>query len=1217
MRKRFSKIAVFLICLSILSLSFSGQPVIAEKANQAGSPIKHTLPVSETGIYIVRLQDASLASYRGGVSSLAATNPEVTGVRRLDTKTAESQAYLDYLGRKQADLLGHMTNAYGRPVDVVYQYKNVLNAVAAKLEYAEALQAFNLPGVSAVYPDRIHQLDTDIGPTLIGAPHIWNGDTLDGLETFGEGIIIGVIDTGINHAHPSFASVGGDGYEHTNPYINHYVGYCVENEGFCNDKLIGAYDMLDLINGNPEDLYGHGSHTASTAAGNFVDLTVGDEIVTISGVAPHASLIAYRVCDQGGCYDNASIASVDQAIEDGVSVLNYSISGSDDPWNDAVDLAFLDAYAAGILVSASAGNAGPNAGTVAKTGPWNAAVAASTHGRELDPAGIDVWTGTGALNDIDGVEGTGPALTSDLTAPILYGGDINPENLLGCNEWPVDSFSGKIGLVQRGTCNFSIKVNNLAAAGAIGAIVFNNADGDLIIMAELESTTIPSMFISLSDGTAVVDLIQDDVTAMATLRPSGYIYEPTLADIIADFSSRGPSQWELLKPDYTAPGVNVLAAVAAYGNDAERYGIYSGTSMAAPHGAGSAALLMALHPDWSPAEIKSAIALTTSNTLLKEDGVTPATPLDGGSGRIDLAAAAFAGLVMDESTDNYIAANPYLGGEPNSLNQPSMVEYDCIGSCSWTRTFTGTLPYRERWQVTYTSHSDGLTLPGGITTYSNIGPGDSFEVETAATTDFAHINKFLFGEMILTPQNTDLPVIRLPIVVYSTWSNLPSQIDIVTDQLAGTETLEGVQSWVSIENALVDIDGMAPGVLHNISLGQDPTNGNPFDELNDIFWTTVSVPPGSTRLVAELVKSDAPDLDLFVGTGTIPSEATIQCISATGVWDEYCNIDNPDMGSWWILVQNWQGSGAAQDAIRLVTSVVTNTVVGNLTVSVPNNVPAQELFDVGVNWNEPSMPYVSDYWYANFTLRTSGGGSQILGSTKVNLIYTGPFYDVDLDPATLDGYGDPGEVVEYSLTLTNYGNMTDTFTVSVLEDQWAVDMEEGPIDLAPGESLLIPVEVIIPEDAVPGQVDSIRVSATSNTYSALTTATLINTHVNADYSFDLTPVTLSGSGDPGTVVTYHLTLTNLGNAVNTITLVPGISLWNVSIPVASFDVPVGGSVVATVEVNIPVDAEIGDMDSVTITATAEGGQVKTSVLTTTAGPITHTIWMPFIAMPEE
>jgi subtilisin family serine protease len=296
MKSRLFKFLALMMVVSMLFAQMSVQPAKANPAQApaaaATTPVKYTLTVSETGIYIVRLQDASLAAYQGGVAGLEATSPEATGARRLDTSTPQSQAYLSYLDGKQSELLSKMEAAFGHPVEVVFQYKNVLNAVAVRISHAEALQAFDLAGVSAVYPDTLRELETDIGPTLIGAPSIWNGNTGGGVATFGEEIIIGMIDSGINHAHPSFADIGGDGYDHTNPYgAGNYVGWCdTDDPTFCNDKLIGAYG-LNPVGGDPEDTDGHGSHTASTSGGNFVDVGIDDGAggtftVTISRASP-------------------------------------------------------------------------------------------------------------------------------------------------------------------------------------------------------------------------------------------------------------------------------------------------------------------------------------------------------------------------------------------------------------------------------------------------------------------------------------------------------------------------------------------------------------------------------------------------------------------------------------------------------------------------------------------------------------------------------------------------------------------------------------------------------------------------------------------------------------------------------------------------------------------------------------------------------------------
>jgi subtilisin family serine protease len=358
--------------LAVISLAvglFTG--FLAPKSSQArpATPDRN-LAVSETGYYIVRLEDASVTAYNGGIRGLAATSTEATGTNRLDPNTPASKAYYNYLENKQQGLLDAMRTAFGHEIEVAHQYLYVLNAVAMRLTHEEALSAFDLPGVLTVYADTISYPDTDVGPQLIGADAVWNGDTYSELATLGEGIVIGVIDTGINPTHPSFDETGPvDGYVHTNPYGKDvFHGWCETVSGFCNDKLIGAYKLVDdgvFPPDTPEDVEGHGSHTASTAGGNvqnaYFDVNGLPFSRTISGVAPHANIVAYRVClPNAGCSGIATIMAVDLAIgTDMVDVINYSIGPGGNPWLDPVELAFLEATDAGIFVSVSAGNSGP------------------------------------------------------------------------------------------------------------------------------------------------------------------------------------------------------------------------------------------------------------------------------------------------------------------------------------------------------------------------------------------------------------------------------------------------------------------------------------------------------------------------------------------------------------------------------------------------------------------------------------------------------------------------------------------------------------------------------------------------------------------------------------------------------------------------------------------------------------------------------------------
>ncbi len=721
---------------------------------------------SDTGLYIVRLKDASLAAYKGGLAGLQATSPEVTGARKLDVNTDTSQAYLDYLRYKQTDLINRIEAKLGRQVDVEYQYLAVLNGMAVAMSQEEAEKVAALDGVLSVRPDMLREMDTDAGPEHIGAATIWSGETISGLNTEGEGIVIGMIDSGINHAHPSFAATGGDGYTHTNPYGSGvYHGWCEANPTFCNDKLIGAYNLY-TVGESPEDEDGHGSHTASTAGGNRHTATYNDLSVEIQGVAPHANIVAYKVCDPG-CPSTASVAAVELAIaEDQVDVLNYSISGSDDPWYDDVDLAFLDAAAAGIFVSASAGNSGPGAGTVAKTGAWNAAVGASTHNRII--ANLLNVTGPTAPTDLQGL-GAVPAeftsITIDLSGTLKY----DETNNTGCTAFTEGYFTGSFALIQRGGCTFAEKEANAHAAGAVGMVLFQSVGGPPFIMGDT-GTYIPSFVIDLAKGLLLKDYVLSypTTTTIQISASSDFVYEDGYADVMGDFSSRGPSQFEILKPDYVAPGLNILAAVAANGTEVNTYDLLQGTSMSSPHGAGSAALMIALNPDLSPAEIKSMLAASANpEVLLNDDGVNEALPFDEGSGLIDLSLAPNIGLVFDETYEDYLAANPDTGGDPKTLNQPSMVNYECKNTCSWTRTVTSIADVN----TTYTAAYDvpaGMTLEVSPATFM-IAPGADQVLTITADVTGLPFDEVVFASVWLeTDDSLDLvnySDLKLPVVV--------------------------------------------------------------------------------------------------------------------------------------------------------------------------------------------------------------------------------------------------------------------------------------------------------------------------------------------------------------------------------------------------------------------------------------------------------------------
>ena len=759
MKSTISRLFALLMLVSMtLSLvnPFSAQPAQAAEVTAAApvaQPSLAKIGESETGLYIIRLVDAALASYDGRLPTLDATSPSVTGAGKLDVTSETSVAYLDYLEGKHQQFITEMNSALGRSVEVVFQYKNVFNGLAVRVNRDEAQILAGLPGVKAVYADTYREPQTDIGPWWIGADDIWDGNIGSGVSSKGEGTIIGMIDSGLNHANPAFADIGPvDGYDHTNPYgAGVYHGVCDPAHpnhfpGFCNDKVISAFSFYPGVT-SPEDTGGHGSHTASTAAGNMQVVSVTDTITrVISGVAPHANLAIYLVCSPS-CPSTSSIAAVNQGITDSVDVLNYSISGGDDPWNDPVDLAFLDAFNAGIFVSASAGNQGPNPNTVAKTGPWNAAVAMATHPRLIANT-LDVTDPfTPTLQGLAALQGNGPQLTAPLEKELSY----DSANLSGCTAFTTGYFTDKLALIERGDCTFATKITNAFNAGAVGVVIFNNRPGPPAAMNVGTGNMIPSVMVGQGDGLDLKAYIDAHAPVTVRLNPEQQvIYNPDFADIIDSGSSRGPSDWEVLKPDYAAPGVNILAVVAASGGDPMQYAFYSGTSMAAPHGAGAAALLKSLNPTWSPAEIKSALQTTTYPWWLVNantgSAIVQAKPFDTGSGRLNVGAAANAGLVFDETYAHYLAANPTAGGDPKTLNQPNLVNYSCVGSCSWTRTVRSVLPFPATYTVTFTS-----TLPMTVTATPSvftINPGGTQDIVFTADVTALPTGVFAFGDVL-------------------------------------------------------------------------------------------------------------------------------------------------------------------------------------------------------------------------------------------------------------------------------------------------------------------------------------------------------------------------------------------------------------------------------------------------------------------------------------
>ena len=659
---------------------------------------------------IIRLSDDSLASYQGRIAGLAATSPGSIGAKRLEPSSAASKQYLSYLGARQLTVRGQLRSAVPT-ARVVHQYQAVLNGMSVILPENKISTLAKIPGVKAVYEDQLLHLDTDNSPGFIGAPTLWN--QLGGQESAGEGVIVGVLDTGVWPEHPSFSDPDPSGKPYAAPggpaRQCEFSGGANPGPAFaCNNKLIGAdrfmatYDavvgLLPSEYTTARDDNGHGTHTSSTAAGDAgVSASIfGRALGIVSGIAPRAYVMMYKVCGNSGCFTSDSVAAVNQSILDGVNVINFSISGGNDPYSDAVSLAFLGAYNAGVFVAASAGNSGPAANTVSHREPWTATVAASTTDRQFQGTVLLSADG-GATLSLNGAS-IMPALTTP--APVF----VPPVDTLCQNPFAPGSVAGMVVVCQRGINARVAKGYNVLQGGAVGMILYNPSLQGLAT----DNHFLPSVHLEVNQGTALNTFISSHTNVMAAMTAGSAA--PDQGDVMAAFSSRGGPGLALgiAKPDVTAPGVQILAghtptpATIDGGSPGELFQAIQGTSMSSPHVAGSGALLKALHPAWTPGQIKSALMTTANKAVVKEDGFTPADPFDDGTGRINLSKADDPGLLIDETGANYVALMSHLW----DANYPSLYVPGFLGKITVQRTLQSTRNVDRGWTTFVSAPSD-------------------------------------------------------------------------------------------------------------------------------------------------------------------------------------------------------------------------------------------------------------------------------------------------------------------------------------------------------------------------------------------------------------------------------------------------------------------------------------------------------------------------------
>ncbi len=983
-----NKLVLFLAIL--LALSAAG-PVVAKSRLAPGAGVN-------THRYIVILKDPPLAAYDGRVIStpeldvdtmhFAATANRFTGADKLDINAPGSKKYLKFLDERFESFRGESALRLGRQLNPTHRYRNAVNGFATELSAQEVRTLRNMPGVVSIEPDEIYRLATDAGPNWIGADKIHDGSAGPYPATGGEGMVIGIIDTGINWDHPSFADQGegaAPGWDHVNPF-GIQLGLCSKSTVLCNDKLVGVYDFVKNDPGTPEteentdgrDNNGHGSHVSSIAAGNPLDITLSGIPVTMAGVAPNANIVSYRVCyigdatdpEDDGCQESAILSAIEQAIIDQVDVVNYSI-GTDlaDPWEPGSStLAFLNLRAAGIFVATSAGNSGPHAGSIGSpaNAPWIVAVGNASHDRVFGSALENLSGGDtpppGSLIGATLTDGIGIRKivhAKDFGYPLCGVGE--PQSGEDCatntglsNPFDSGTFNGEIVVCDRGTYGRVEKGKNLQLAGAGGYILANTDTDDPDLQTIVaDNHCLPAVHLGLADSDKLRTWLGSGSNQQGSMSGFSIFYDPEAGDHIASSSSRGPGvppTQDILKPDLIAPGTEILGAWKGGGTD---YLIINGTSMAAPHVTGGAALLKAVHPGWTPSMIASALLMTATPELAIDYDGSEATPHKRGAGRPRLDQAVNAGLFLDETENSFLSADPGIGGDPKDLNLPALVDSVCHDTCAFQRTVTD-LAGGATWSASLQGFEDGVMVS---VTPVNFTLANGASRQLTVNIDLSQssvVGTWVYGEIHLS--SAGLPDAVFRVAVYADGGELPSAWNINTDKVSGWQEFE-LSGLSAMPDATFTSGGLVVPTETVELLAQDPTGDDPYDGGAGVITVMHSVPEGTLWLHTETLDTTSADVDLYVGLDTNgDGQAQLGeelCTSFTVTAIEACDLFNPEAGNYWVLVQNWEATNA-QDAVTLKSAIVSTTTPSPLVASGDGIVANGASQSVRLSWDNVS-----------------------------------------------------------------------------------------------------------------------------------------------------------------------------------------------------------------------------------------------------------------------
>ncbi|KAK7309171.1 hypothetical protein RJT34_05695 [Clitoria ternatea] len=624
------------------------------------------------------------------------------------TMQNQKSTYIVHVAKSEMpDSFGHHSHWYDSilksvsdSADMVYTYDIAIQGFATRLTPEEALSLKNRNGVLKVLPEKIYKPLTTRTPHFLGLDIINDMSIASSNGSEGSDVIIGILDTGVWPESKSFDDKG------MGPIPKHWRGKCESGKNFtkenCNKKMIGARffykghlasmgpldESSQLL--SPRDDDGHGTHTASTAAGSVVfgANLFGFANGTARGMAPRARIAVYKVCWDSGCLTSDVLSGMEKAISDNVNVISVSLGSSAlDYDEDSLAIGAFAAMEKGIVVSCSAGNEGPKPSSLSNVAPWMITVGAGTLDRDF-PAGVTLGNG----KKYRGVS----LYRGDASASFILAENASvayPDMGSKCETGSLDpkKVKGKIVLCDRGDTPRSEKGFVVKNAGGVGMVLVNSKqDGEGLVA---DAHVLPTTAVGYKAGQAIKKYLSSNPKPTAKIEFNGTKLGIKPSPIVASFSSRGPNTItpQILKPDLIAPGVNIIAAWSRLKpptdipEDTRRvdFNIISGTSMSCPHVSGLAALIKAAHPDWSPAAIRSAL-MTTAYTAYPDgkklqDSSTNkrATPFEFGAGHVDPGAALNPGLVYDLKVTDYLNFLCALNYTAEKIETVARRKYTC------------------------------------------------------------------------------------------------------------------------------------------------------------------------------------------------------------------------------------------------------------------------------------------------------------------------------------------------------------------------------------------------------------------------------------------------------------------------------------------------------------------------------------------------------------